>query len=257
MRSFLSNRFERKYVLSESRARAIRQFIQPYVRPDENLRPHHTRGYPVHSLYLDSPDLMLYRSGKDGHKNRFKLRIRYYSDAPEAPIFCEIKRRVDQIIRKQRCKLRRQALEGILAGHPLAPEDTAAAGKAAKDLEDFLALRRDVASRPTLIVSYHREAWLDVATGDGRLTFDRDLSASRFDAAKGLVVDHPPVRGHEGKVILEMKYVNRLPAWMQGLVHTFGLNRQSVPKYGWSVESIGERRVARWARSTDRVQRIA
>ena len=54
--------------------------------------------YPIVSLYLDSPDLQLCRESLTGVKNRFKLRIRSYTDEPEYPRFLEIKRRINQVI---------------------------------------------------------------------------------------------------------------------------------------------------------------
>ena len=48
-------------------------------------------GYHVHSLYLDSPAYELYHETTEGVKNRFKLRMRFYDDSPEAPVFLEIK----------------------------------------------------------------------------------------------------------------------------------------------------------------------
>ena len=41
-------------------------------------------------------------------------------------------------------------------------------------------------------------------------------------------------------VVLELKYEDRLPAWMQELVRMFGLETQSVPKYGLSIEAFYE-----------------
>lgn len=88
----VAQRFEAKYILTEAAAQAIISYIQPYVHPDP-----HGRIYPINSCYLDSDDLKLYWSSEMGEKNRFKLRVRSYSEKPEAPLFLEIKRRVDQL----------------------------------------------------------------------------------------------------------------------------------------------------------------
>ena len=75
-----------------------------------------TRQYLISSLYLDSPDLRLHRRSEYGEKNRFKLRLRSYSDEPDDPVFFEIKRRTDQIIRKERAKVRREHVPRLLHG---------------------------------------------------------------------------------------------------------------------------------------------
>src|SRR5215471_11792293 len=79
--------------------------------------------YPVHSIYLDSDNLEIYWRTVNGDKNRFKLRLRYYDDKPEAPIFFEIKRRMDNAILKQRAGVKRSAAALVLRGHHPAPED--------------------------------------------------------------------------------------------------------------------------------------
>ena len=53
-------RFEVKYLVEEDMARALRQFVRCYLGPDEFAANAVDCAYPVHSLYLDSPDLTLY-----------------------------------------------------------------------------------------------------------------------------------------------------------------------------------------------------
>src|SRR5512132_1456784 len=91
-------RFELKYLVSEPIARAMRQFVRCYLRPDEFAAESPDFSYAVHSLYLDSPDLCLYGATNGGERNRFKLRVRFYDDGPDAPVFFEIKRRCNESI---------------------------------------------------------------------------------------------------------------------------------------------------------------
>ncbi len=94
-----SQRFEFKYIIREPVALAIRDFVRSYLVIDEYGATLPNLSYPVHSLYLDSPDLKLYHSTINGDKNRFKLRLRFYEDRPKAPVYFEIKRRVNNTIR--------------------------------------------------------------------------------------------------------------------------------------------------------------
>lgn len=245
--SYLPNRFERKYVVPESTADEIRALIRPHVRPDEFLTPDRPVGYPVYSLYLDSPRLGLYTATASGEKNRFKLRIRFYDESGDGPIFAEIKRRVDSVIMKQRAGVRRERLGDLLRGVVPPRHELLNATSEFAEADEFCRLTRALAAVPTLIVGYDREAYLDTRTGTGRVTFDRNLRARPFDPARGLTTDLPAARHQDPGVILEMKYVDRLPQWMQAVILRFGLQRQSVPKYGWSVESLGEVVVRRYA----------
>ncbi|MCC5821764.1 MAG: polyphosphate polymerase domain-containing protein [Phycisphaerales bacterium] len=245
--SYLPNRFERKYVISEEKAAAIRALIHPHVEPDDYLTPEWPQGYPVYSLYLDSPQLALYNATAQGMKNRFKLRIRYYDDRPASPIFPEIKRRIDHVIRKQRVGIRRDCLGEVLRGVVPSSSELLSGVQGLGSLQDFCRLSRSLNAVPTLIVGYDREAYIDQITGTCRVTFDRNLRLRQFQEAEGLTTDLFPARYQDHGVILEMKYVDRLPPWMQRIILQFSLQRQSVPKYGWSVESLGEITVQRTA----------
>ena len=96
------NRFELKYIVNEAQIPGIREFIRDYLQLDEYARPELANNYQIHSLYLDSPDLALCTATMHGHKNRFKLRIRFYDEEPEHPVFFEVKQRLNDIIHKER-----------------------------------------------------------------------------------------------------------------------------------------------------------
>jgi hypothetical protein len=109
-------RYELKYRISESKAAAIAQFIRPYVRLDHYCKLQPKGSYPVASLYLDSKGLQLCRESMEGRKNRFKLRIRSYTDQSNYPCFFEIKRRANAIIIKDRARVMPHNVETLLSG---------------------------------------------------------------------------------------------------------------------------------------------
>ena len=108
-------RFESKYLLTEAQAQAVRRFVRPYVESDSHASRRPDNGYPIASLYLDTPDLRLQRETLEGQRNRYKLRVRAYTDDASAPVFLEIKRRNNQVIQKQRCPARRADVTRLLA----------------------------------------------------------------------------------------------------------------------------------------------
>src|SRR5262245_48745643 len=114
-----TNRFELKYVIDERTAGEVRRYVRQFLEPDEHTDPRGGVGYPVHSLYLDSYDLALARQTLTGKKNRFKLRIRFYDDDDESPVFFEIKKRVNDVIMKERAIVYRASVPKFLAGVPL------------------------------------------------------------------------------------------------------------------------------------------
>src|SRR5689334_5077784 len=116
-------RFEHKYMLGEEQAQAIRRVVGGHLEVDENGVGKPNLSYPVHSLYLDSPDLYTFWSTINGDRNRFKLRLRFYNDEPNSPVFFEIKRRVNSCILKQRAGVRKAAVQRLLDGQWPAPND--------------------------------------------------------------------------------------------------------------------------------------
>ena len=115
-------RFELKYLIDEGITLRIRDFVSSYLELDDYGVTQPNLSYPVHSLYLDSDDLKTHYASINGTKNRFKLRLRYYDDKPETPVFFEVKARMDNCILKQRCGVRREAIPLLLAGHLPEPE---------------------------------------------------------------------------------------------------------------------------------------
>src|ERR1041385_1486847 len=111
-----ASRFEQKYIISEDVALQVREFVRSYLELDENGVGKPNYSYPVHSLYLDSEELRFYWNTINGDKNRFKLRLRFYNDNPDTPIFFEIKRRMNNCILKQRGGVRRDAVKLLLDG---------------------------------------------------------------------------------------------------------------------------------------------
>src|SRR5262245_49879771 len=107
-------RFELKYLVREAITSEMREFVSGYLELDEFGANRPNLSYPVHSLYFDSDDLRTCQASVNGTKNRFKLRMRYYDDRPESPVFCEIKSRVDNCILKRRCGIYRRAVPAVV-----------------------------------------------------------------------------------------------------------------------------------------------
>ena len=227
-----SSRFEFKYLVSEATAKQVRQFAVSYIEPDAYTVGKEGMGYAVHSLYLDSPDLLTCHATVVGQKNRFKVRIRFYDDNPTSPVFLEIKRRVNTVILKQRAAVQRSSIERLLAGIQLEPSDLIADNlKNRQALFNFCSLCAKIDARPAAYVSYMREGYEPPNNNVVRVTFDRQLRGCGYLGTFGL----PPLerwcQPHIDGVILELKFTDRFPHWMHALAQHFDLERRSVPKY--------------------------
>jgi hypothetical protein len=222
-------RFECKYLVTEAVAQSVRRFIAPVVQPDEHARHRPDCTYPIVSLYLDSPRLALGRETIEGLKDRFKLRVRAYDDDPAGRLFLEIKRRRNLVVQKQRCPLPRAQALALLAGRLEPPPALAPAARVA--FVEFARLMLQSEARPVTLVRYDREAYVGRFDQEARVTFDRGLRAARTSHADVRMAgpDFTVVEGRH--VILEIKFNNRCPAWLDAVIKTHALRRRSYSKY--------------------------
>ncbi|MBN2476081.1 MAG: polyphosphate polymerase domain-containing protein [Pirellulales bacterium] len=245
--SLQSSRFEFKYIVDEPCAAGIRQFVEGYLLPDEYADPEYGNSYRISSLYLDNADLFLYHQTLVGEKNRFKLRIRFYDNDPDGPAFLEIKRRVSDVILKERATVTRQGVLDLLRGD--GPDQswlwgTNGGAHAVKALLNFCNLGSSIGATGSVYVSYRREAYVSPTSNTVRVTFDRLLLGSPYEPGSPLSLPTrgvSPEVGNADRVILELKFTDRFPQWMGDLVQTFNLYRVSVPKYVHCIEAMGIR----------------
>ena len=243
--SLQSSRFEFKYIIDEQRAAGIREFVQSYLDPDEFADPGQGNSYRISSLYLDNSDLFLYRQTLVGEKNRFKLRIRFYDDNPKSPAFLEIKRRVTDVILKQRARVTREGvfrMLGVAGPDPSWLVGNNGNAKAGEALLSFCNLTDSLVATGLIYVSYRREAYVSPNSNSIRVTFDRRLLGSPYEQGTALSLPTrgaSPAVGNGDKVILELKFTDRFPEWMRELVRTFDLQRTSVPKYVHCINTMG------------------
>jgi hypothetical protein len=231
----LACRYEMKYLITEIEAAAIEEYIRPFLPPDRYSKLQRGGQYPIVSLYLDSPDLQLCRESLTGLKNRFKLRIRSYTDEPEYPRFFEIKRRINRVIVKSRARVMDRDVPILLSGRSLPPQGYTTDEVALSQFQFYAA---GIHAGPSVLIRYMRQAWESTSENRVRVTFDRALCYK--------VTHEPQVRlggsGWQcnaltiGQVILEIKFTGSYPAWLVRLVADFALEARSISKFATSVE---------------------
>jgi hypothetical protein len=238
----LYSRYECKYLVSPMVISEFRAFIRPFMRPDAfaALRPGFR--YPICSLYLDSEDLVLYQQTVGGEKQRFKLRVRSYTDDVTQPVFLEVKSKLNNIVRKRRAILERDRTREMLE-HGLDGWLRHSNLGVMSDAEFFANRLTLAAAKPVLKVRYMREAYESKSGEPVRITIDTDLRHAvtldhdlSFERGRWVTT---PVDG----VIVEIKFTERYPGWVADLVRVFGMKQQPVPKYVWSLDHVlmGER----------------
>ena len=278
--NFQAQRYERKYFVSQSRALQIREFVRHHLVPDEYSEGQPNYSYPVHSLYLDSDQLTTYWATVCGEKSRFKLRLRFYDDNPETPVFFEVKRRMNECIIKQRAAVRKSAAAMLVGGQYPGPEHML--NQKPSNLvavQKFCQFMHHLSARPKLHVAYMREAWVPRDNNLLRVTLDREIrgaivrkvqlttkmvepfhwrwmaSHAPPEAVQRTTKMVEPFHPYGDKVILELKYTHYFPEWYRDLVGLFNLVQTGAPKYSGCVIGIGEEHIsapAEWNRAMPR-----
>jgi hypothetical protein len=237
--TLMASRYELKYLISNSLALRIRPFVQQHLELDEFGVGMPNLSYPVHSLYMDSDDWKIYWRTYNGDKNRFKLRVRYYNESNKTPVFWEIKRRMKDIILKQRCGVKRPFAMSVLNGLLPAPSEMIAPNDPSElqAIQEFLRLQFDLGASGKMHVAYEREAYVSAHNNEFRVTFDRHIRVgTRFDQLLTTKMHDPFVCTGTGEdprdiVVLELKFTSRFPNWYRDLVRSFNLMQTGAAKY--------------------------
>jgi hypothetical protein len=234
-------RLELKYIVPERIALAAREFISAYLSLDKFGEGQPDLSYPVHSLYLDSDGMTLYWQTINGNKNRYKLRLRYYDENPETPVFFEIKRRMNDAILKQRGGVKRSAVNRLLMGQLPSPEDLCSTDpKQVAALGNFCRLMQHHEAKPKAHIIYRREAWISQHNNSVRVTMDRQVQYDPDFSSDMLMMAKNPITVFGKNVILELKFTGRFPDWFRDLVQCFGLQQGSAAKYADGLALLSE-----------------
>jgi len=231
----LACRYEMKYLVTEIEAAKMTQYIRPFLEYDKYSKLQRDGMYPIVSLYLDSPDMQLCRESLFGVKNRFKLRIRSYTDEPEYPRFFEIKRRINRVIMKSRARVMDQDVHNLLKGRRVPAQGYTTDELALNQFQFYV---QAVHAGPMILIKYLRQAFESTSENRVRVTFDREL---RYK-----VTDEPRVQMggsgwlendmNAGYAILEIKFTGVYPEWLSRMVRSFNLEARSISKFATSME---------------------
>jgi hypothetical protein len=231
----LACRYELKYIINEAQVAAIEYYVRPFLELDRYSKLQRGGFYPIVSLYLDSSDLRLCRETLTGVKNRFKLRIRSYTDEPEYPRFFEIKRRLNQVIFKSRARVTEEDVAMLARGRLLNSKSYATDEAALNQFQLYVA---SINAGPMVLIRYLRKAYESPDATRVRVTFDRELCYK--------VTTKPEVRlggtGWQHSVItdtyniLEIKFTGTFPLWLSRMVSHLDLQISSVSKFATSMQ---------------------
>jgi hypothetical protein len=222
------NRYELKYIVPVAKVDAIAEDLQSLTEPDEHGGE---QGYPVTSLYYDSPTFDFFWAKIEGIKFRRKLRIRIYpGDDIEQTTFgmVEIKQRINRTVQKRRVKLPLDEADALCRGVLLRDDLDTLDQQVASEVQYMV---RAMHLRPTALTAYNRRAFVGGLYDAGlRITFDTHVGGR----TRHLVVNHK-AQNHlflpPDWSIMEVKANDAVPDWVTSLLARHNCQLRRVSKY--------------------------
>ena len=217
-------RHELKYHITPAELTVLRGVLAPVMQLDPNGNENNE--YHIRSLYFDTinDDALEEKIAGVGNRKKYRIRIYNFSDIV---IKLECKSKYGDLISKQSVSIPRELAEQLIAGdpdglqrmrHPL--------------FHDVYREMRTRLLRPAVIVDYVREAYIHQAE-EVRITFDKQVRTGLYsvDMFNPQIPTYPvfddPVE------ILEVKFDEFLPSYLQSILSGITAQRSAVSKYTW------------------------
>ena len=223
-----SSRLEFKYILDPLTYIKVRDFVESIGLSHDKNAP--INPYPVTSLYFDSWGLDDYYDKAGGFMKRKKVRIRVYTrefNEEVKEVNFEIKNKYDMFVSKDNFPVSQSSWQKIIESN---------FEKLPKKFGYYIFEEGKI---PSVIVRYQREAFDSWFYDRVRITFDKDIEAirpNRITDRNDLWYDAIPVSG--SKVILEIKFSDRLPWWFKFMVYKYNLERRAYSKYASAIDAL-------------------
>lgn len=217
---FTFKRYELKYVLTKEQKQKMLEVISPYMTLDKYGRS------TIRNIYYDTDNYRLIRASIEKPEYKEKMRIRSYSLAtPDSTVFVELKKKFKKVVYKRRIALpEKQAVEWVNGKDKLENET-----QISKEIEYFRDFYENL--KPTVFLSYEREAYFSNDESDFRVTFDENILARTTDLSLcsepyGNYVLDPAL------TLMEIKCAGGIPLWMAHALSKEGIFKTSFSKYG-------------------------
>ena len=215
-------RHELKYLISPAELTVLRSVLRPVMQLDPNGDENNE--YHIRSLYFDTldDDALVDKVAGVGNRKKYRIRIYNYSDRV---IKLECKSKYGELISKQSVSIPRELAEQLIAcdpeglqrmRHPL--------------FHDVFREMRTHLLHPVVIVDYIREAYIHPAQ-EVRITFDKHLRTGLYstDLFNPQIPTYPVF--DDPLEVLEVKYDEFLPTYLQGILSGITAQRSAVSKY--------------------------
>ena len=217
-------RIEKKYLLPETVFRRLLPELRKHMADDVYGR------YTISNIYFDTEQFGLIRASLEKPVYKEKLRLRCYGTPSEdGKVFVEIKKKYKGIVYKRRITLSLKEARRYLV-YGIRPDMTDWKFTRQQIFKEIDYMKERYGLRPAAFIAYDRIALAGTEDPELRVTFDTNIRY-RTDHVN-LYEDGTEKKLAEGKVMLEVKAMNRYPLWLVRILSKMNLRQTSFSKYG-------------------------
>ena len=219
-------RYELKYMLTPLQKEMILEAMLPYMELDKYGRT------TIRNIYFDTDNYRLIRRSIEKPVYKEKLRIRSYSKATsDSTVFVELKKKYENVVYKRRLPLCESDAMAWVCRERACPADT----QISREIDYFINFYGKL--KPSVFLSYEREAYYDKSGGDFRVTFDDNVLCRQTDVSLCAEVYGEPILS-EDKVLMELKCSGGIPLWMTRVLSRERIYKTSFSKYGTAYSTL-------------------
>jgi len=219
-------RYEIKYLLTMEQYTRVLEAMEPHMALDQYGRT------TIRNIYYDTPTYRLIRRSTEKPAYKEKLRLRSYCQADsQTPVFVELKKKYKGVVYKRRLAMPEDGAMRWLSGVGEGPEDS----QISREIRYFRDYYESL--RPTVFLSYDRDAYYCRNGGDFRVTFDRNI----LYRTEQLSLTLPPGGEAilpEDRVLMEIKTAGGIPLWLTRSLTQERIYKTSFSKYGTAYQSL-------------------
>jgi len=219
-------RYELKYMLTLEQKEKILEAMSPYMQIDKYGRT------TIRNIYFDTDSYRLIRRSIEKPAYKEKIRIRSYAQATaDSTVFVELKKKYEKVVYKRRLPLCEADAMAWVCREKACPFDT----QISREIDYFIDFYGKL--KPTVFLSYEREAYYDNGGGDFRVTFDDNILARQTDVNLCSSVYGTAILP-EGKVLMELKCSGGIPLWLVDVLSRERIYKTSFSKYGTAYSTL-------------------
>ena len=219
-------RYELKYILSLEQKEKIVAAMLSHMELDQYGRT------SIRNIYFDTDDFRLIRRSIEKPAYKEKLRIRSYSQANlNSTVFVELKKKYENVVYKRRLPLCESDAMAWVCRNQTCPVNT----QISREIDYFIDFYGKL--KPTVFLSYEREAYYNKNGGDFRVTFDDNILCRQTDLSLCSDIYGTPILPN-GKVLMELKCSGGIPLWMVEILSREKIYKTSFSKYGTAYSTL-------------------